>query len=382
MNALGSQFTREVTALRRTLHRIPELANHESETAQLIARYVGEFRPDEIITQLGGAGVAAIYGGQRPGPTLLFRAELDALPIHETNDFDHHSRHGHVAHKCGHDGHMAMVAGLAPLLHASRPARGRVVLLFQPAEETGEGAAAILRDARFPAIAPDYAFALHNLPGWPLHRIVIRDGTFTMGSVGLSATLEGSTSHASQPERGRSPMRAIGLLLQELPALAVASDLTDFTLVTLTHLRAGEPSFGISPGRAELLATLRAAKDEDLQLIRGRAVDLVRRAAGESKLAWKVSWSDEFAATVNHPEAVNAIRSAAGHLGAATSNLPEPIRWSEDFGLFTQVSCGAMLGLGSGTDHAALHSPEYDFPDELIPTGIGLFRRIIAQLLD
>lgn len=375
------QTVSHATTLRRALHRAPEISNHEAGTAQAIVAFIRDFSPDEVIVNLGGTGVAAIYRGFEPGPTVMIRSELDALPIDEANDFAHRSVCDHVAHKCGHDGHMAMVAGLAPLLMRRPPDRGRVVLLFQPAEETGEGAAAIRRDPRFASIAPDYCFALHNLPGHPLHQIIVREGTFTMASAGMVALLEGRTSHASEPEKGVSPARALDVLLRELPALPGAPDLHDFTLVTLTHMKLGERSFGISPGKAEVLATLRAEKDADLQRLSERAAQLVSRTAQENGLLAETQWSDQFAATVNHPDAVRQIRRAAEFLGLDTRTLPDPIRWSEDFGLFTQVSTGAMLGLGAGVDQAALHSPDYDFPDALIPTGIGLFSRIIVQLL-
>lgn len=379
---VDSQAVQAATTLRRALHRVPEISNHETGTARAIVEFVRNFSAHEVIVDLGGAGVAAIYNGIEAGPTVMIRSELDALPIDEANDFAHRSTHDHVSHKCGHDGHMAMVAGLAPLLMRQPPARGRVVLLFQPAEETGEGAAAVRRDARFASIAPDYCFALHNLPGYPLHQVVVRDGSFTMGSVGMSAVLEGCTAHASEPEKGVSPALALDVLLRELPTLGNAPGLDGFALVTLTHMKLGERSFGISPGKAEVLATLRTEKDADLQKLRQQATELIARTAQGNGLTAEVRWSDEFAATVNHPDAVRHIHRAAGALGLDTLVLPAPIRWSEDFGLFTQVSAGALMGLGSGVNHSALHSPDYDFPDELIPTGITLFRRIIAQLLD
>jgi amidohydrolase len=343
--------------------------------------FVGRFAPDELIAKLGGAGVAAIYRGAAPGPTVLFRCELDALPIIEINDFAHRSIHEHVSHKCGHDGHMAMVAGLAPLMQRRRPTRGRIVLLFQPAEETGEGAAAILRDARFAAITPDYAFAIHNLPGYPLGQVVVREHAFSMASIGMAAVLEGRTSHASEPEKGLSPAKAVMTLVRELPDLPGTAGAQRFTLVTLTHATLGDRSFGIAPGRAEVLATLRAEEDADLERLRAYAADLVACAAREHGLHARVEWSDHFAATVNDPDAVRQVVNAAAALELDVHTMATPIRWSEDFGLFTRNTRGALFGLGSGVDRPALHSPDYDFPDELIPTGIAIFHRIVGQLL-
>jgi amidohydrolase len=382
IQSVDPQALHHAAVLRRALHSAPEISHHETGTARKIAEFIRNFSPDEMLLDLGGTGVAAIYRGAASGPTVLIRSELDALPIDEINDFAHRSICAHVSHKCGHDGHMSMVAGLAPLLMRRPPQSGRVVLLFQPAEETGEGAAAVLRDPRFAAIAPDYCFALHNLPGQPLHQIVLREGTFTMASAGMEAVIEGRTSHASEPEKGVSPASALDVLLRELPRLPQAPGFAGFTLVTLTHMKLGERSFGISPGKAEVLATLRAEKDADLRLLSERAASLIARSAGAGGLQSHIRWSDQFAATVNHAEAVRQISHAAQFLGLQTHTMAEPIRWSEDFGLFTQNCAGAMLGLGAGVDQSALHSPDYDFPDALLPTGISLFRRIIDQLLD
>jgi amidohydrolase len=381
MEPIDPQVVRSATALRRALHRTPEISHRETGTAQTLATFLREFGPDEMVANIGGAGLAALYRARAPGPTVMIRSELDALPITEINDFAHRSTHDGVSHKCGHDGHMAIVAALAPLLQRRPPARGRVVLLFQPAEETGAGAAAVCDDPRFAAIAPDYCFALHNLPGHPLHQVVLREGTFTMASVGMACDLEGSTSHASEPEKGVSPATALETLLHELPRLRFAPELDGFTLLTLTHLTLGERSFGIAPGNAELLATLRAASDADLRRFRELAASLVERTARAHGLRAAISWSDHFDATVNHADAVRHIGRAAHALGLTTRVLPEPIRWSEDFGRFTQSCIGAMLGLGAGLEQCALHSPTYDFPDELIPTGARLFRCIIDQVL-
>ncbi len=379
--AVDTSIVRDAVTLRHQLHRQPEISNRETGTARAIVDFVRDHRPDEVITALGGTGVAAIYRGAAPGPTVLFRSELDALPIDELNDFGHRSQQAHVSHKCGHDGHMSMVAAIAPLLVRSPLARGRVVLLFQPAEETGEGAAAIRRDPRFAAIAPDYCFAIHNMPGYPLHQVLTREGTFAMASVGMAARLEGRTSHASQPELGVSPASAVARLLGELPSLGDTSDIDQFRLVTLTHATLGERSFGIAPGVAEVLATLRAAKDADLHALKTCAVERVAQAAKAAHLSLDVQWHDDFAATMNDPEAVRLIVAAAESLGLQLQRLPQPFRWSEDFGLFTQVSKGAMFGLGAGVDAPALHSPDYDFPDELIGTGLGIYGALISKLL-
>ena len=182
-------------ALKDALHACPELAGQEGGTAEILAGFLRGHAPDQLITGLGGAGVAAVFDGQRRGPTVLVRADMDALPIDAAG--------AAAAHRCGHDGHMAAVAGLAFDLGRRRPACGRVVLLFQPAEETGEGAAKVIADPRFEALRPDYALALHNLPGAPAGQIVSREGVFACASVGLRVSFFGAgfnVIHFRRPE--------------------------------------------------------------------------------------------------------------------------------------------------------------------------------------
>jgi amidohydrolase len=174
----------ELTVLRHDLHRRPELSGEEGQTAARIVAELERHGPDEILTDLGTHGVAAVYNSGAAGPTVLFRCELDGLPITEISRFAWRSEIDGKGHLCGHDGHMAIMCGLAVQLAANRPVRGRVVLLFQPAEETGAGAADVIADPRFERIRPDYAFALHNLPGLPLGSVGVRSGPFTFASEG------------------------------------------------------------------------------------------------------------------------------------------------------------------------------------------------------
>ena len=161
---------RELTSFRRELHRKPELSGEEAETAKTISGALTELAPDHLLSGLGGHGVAAVYDSGRDGPTVLFRAELDALPIKEASGAEWSSETSGKAHLCGHDGHMTMLLALARLLSRRRPQTGRCVLMFQPAEEDGSGARAVVADPKFRNIRPDWAFAIHNEPALRLCR--------------------------------------------------------------------------------------------------------------------------------------------------------------------------------------------------------------------
>ena len=162
---LSSQDIVDLIGWRRKLHSQPELSGEESGTAQEVRTFLAPTGPDSVVSCLGGEGVAVIYEGAGPGPTVMFRAELDALPIEELSGAPYRSQVAGKAHLCGHDGHMTILAAVARGFGRERPKSGRIVLLFQPAEENGAGAAAVIADAQFAEVAPDYVFALHNAPG-------------------------------------------------------------------------------------------------------------------------------------------------------------------------------------------------------------------------
>jgi len=372
----------ELTAWRRQLHRKPDLSGEESATAEAVSRMLSETGPDRVVTGLGGHGVAAIYDGPVPGPRVMLRCELDALPIEETSDLPYRSEIAGKAHLCGHDGHMAMLAAMARLLGRQRPACGSVVLLFQPAEETGAGAVRVVTDPGFAELRPDYAFAIHNYPGMALGAVGVVDGPASCASRGMRIGLAGRTAHASLPETGLSPAPALARLMQDLPKLSEGTDLADqgFALVTVCHSRLGEPAFGIAPGEAELFVTLRSLTDPRMQALVAEAETLARAVAEREGLTLNMAYEDVFPACYNDPEAADIVRHAAESAGLAQGSGQLPMRASEDFGHFGAGARLAFLLLGAGAAHPALHNPDYDFPDTLIESGAGMFFSIYTHL--
>ena len=373
----------ELTDWRRVLHRHPELSGQEVETAARVTAMLQATDPDRIATGLGGTGVAALYQGAEPGPRVLLRCELDALPIVETSGVAHASTVPGKGHLCGHDGHMTLIAAMARLLGRSRPPRGSVVLMFQPAEEDGAGAARVLADPGFDPFKPDYAFAIHNMPGMALGRVAVKPGPAACASRGMRIGLEGRTAHASQPERGVSPMPAVATLLPGLTALGPGGDGTgeDFALATVTHARMGEPAFGIAPGEAEIFVTLRALTDARMDQLVTEAEALVRDTAAAHGLSARIGYEDVFLTTANDPEAAAIASAALDRIGVPHGPDPLPMRASEDFGRFGAEAKLAFLLLGSGEDHPALHNPDFDFPDDLIPVGAAIFSAIVEDIL-
>lgn len=365
---------------RRDLHAHPALAHGEHDTARRVVEFLTPLGPDRLLTGLGGTGVLATFDSGLPGPAQLYRCELDALPIVEHGDAGHRSRHDGVAHKCGHDGHMAILAGLAQRLAAQRPAGGVVHLLFQPAEETGTGAAAVLADPAFAAIRPDFGVALHNMPGFPLHHVVVKPGAMTCAVRSIVVRFTGRTAHASEPELGENPSLAVADLVRSCDRLNVTdAHAPDFGLVTPIHVRIGSPAYGVSAGDGEVHLTMRASTDDRLSALERSIGDEARALGVRDRLRVDLDVVEDFAATVNDPGVTDRVLAAADDCGLTVVTPDVGMRAGEDFGLFgSRFPCCLVL-LGAGEDHDPIHSPSYDFPDELIPTGVELLDRIVRR---
>lgn len=208
----------ELNSWSHDIHTHPELSGEEVATARRVIEMLEQNGPTEIIAGLGGHGVAAIYDSGIAGPRVLLRCELDGLAIEDLADVPHRSRVAGKGHQCGHDGHMAILAAVARILSRSKLARGAVILMFQPAEEDGSGARKVVSDPAFLRLRPDYAFALHNMPGRPFAEVDIVNGPVSCASRGMKVMLTGKTTHASQPETGISPMQAISMLMPQMTA--------------------------------------------------------------------------------------------------------------------------------------------------------------------
>jgi amidohydrolase len=369
--------------LRHDLHRHPEISGNEQQTAMRIKNYLLALHPNEILDGLGGHGIIATFDSGKPGPALLFRAELDALPIQEINDFAHRSNNKGVSHKCGHDGHATILCGVAKRLAEQPPRKGKVHLLFQPSEENGSGAEAVLNDPKFAAFNPDMGVALHNFPHYPLHSVIVKPGTVTAAVSGLALHIKGKTAHASQPEYGLNPAMAVAELLKKSHAYNLNEPaLEDFQLITPIHVHVGSAgAFGVAAGDAEVQFTLRAWTNTRLETLRADLVQLARGICLEHGLELSHTPSDTFYANTNDAATTDDVRTSALQLGLEIIELSEPLKGGEDFGLFTSRFPCCMFMLGAGEDTPALHSPDYDFPDALIGTGIKLFESIVRKQL-
>ncbi len=362
------------------MHQHPELSNDERHTSERIIRAMKEYNPDEILW-LGETGVLFVFKGTEKGETLLFRSELDALPIKEMTEVEYKSVNDNVSHACGHDGHMAILVGLAQKISNDRPTKGNVVLLFQPAEEVEQGARDVVENPKFMAIKPDYIFALHNIPGFKKHKIILKKGCFASASKGMTVKLMGKTAHAAEPQNGISPASAISQIINKLHDLRENNMLfSDFILLTIIHIQLGEIAFGTSPGYAEMRMTLRAFKNEDMDVLTDKCETIIRDIANAEKLDCKFSYSEAFPATMNNDDCVGIVEQSAKQIGLDVQNIEQPFKWSEDFGYFAEKYNTCYFGLGSGQNQPPLHNPDFDFPDDIIETGINIFYSIYKKI--
>jgi amidohydrolase len=363
--------------LRYRLHKKPEISNKEKKTSEIIREFFQSLKPAEIITGIGGHGFAVVFQADLTGASVLFRCELDGIQIRETNAFPYSSSYSDISHACGHDGHMAILAGLGCIVSKQGIKSGRMILLFQPAEETGEGALRVLKDPKFKGLQPNFALAMHNLPGYPRGSVILKSGVFHYASCGMMIRLRGSPSHAACPEQGNSPIPAVGRIVRKLSRINRSLSMKPgFNMVTPVYIQAGKPAFGMTPGDAEIGFTLRTETDLKMEGLKDSSCKIVRKYAEKEKLQWDIMWVDVFPACLNDDETCRAVENAARSMNLKIVKLKEPLRFSEDFGRFTSTFPGVIFGLGAGEGVPGLHQRDYDFPDDIILEGVLLLKRI------
>jgi len=366
--------------IRKELHKFPEVSEKEYETKKRIQAFLKEHTSCDVLP-VAKTGLLAIFDGNKEGKTVMLRADIDALPIQEINSFEHKSVNEGVSHKCGHDGHTAILLGVAKLLTEKPLHKGKIVLLFQPSEENGRGAQSVLEDSSFKELNIDYAFALHNLPGFTKQEIVVKKNEFTSNVKSVVITLEGKTAHAAEPEKGFNPANAIAKILHFIKQETKNTpEDSDFFLATPVHITMGEKAYGVSAGYGEVHLTLRSWSTSLMNEKQQKIEQLLQKLEEKEKLNINTSWFEEFYANKNDKEAVDYIKKAATKQKLSINEITTPFKWGEDFGLFTQQFKGAIFGLGAGKDTPALHNPDYDFPDEVTVTGAQLFYNILKEV--
>ncbi|NLL28191.1 MAG: amidohydrolase [Bacteroidales bacterium] len=360
--------------IRRYLHKNPELSSQETNTSKYIIEVLNSLNIKNIYHGFAGNSIIAKIENKAKkenSPVLIFRCDIDAVSITEQNNISHISSKKGVMHACGHDGHTTIMLNFAKMLMEQPIPNCTFLLLFQSAEETGQGAKEVI-DSN---ILKDYniseVFALHNIPGYDKNSIICKHGAFTATVESLNIFLKGKASHASEPENGVNPTLAVAEIINFFDSLNQTDKRqSDYFICTPIQIKAGSASYGISASEAIISYTFRAWDYsyflERKSEIENALLNITKKTNG---LQLSTEWIEPFPSCENNSNSVKRIINAANNCNLKYIEKEEPFSWGEDFGFFTQKYRGALFGIGAGTDTPALHSSNYDFPDELIENG-------------
>jgi len=383
-NSIAAQ-TDELAEWRQDFHRHPELAYSEQRTAAKVADRLAEFGFDNVETGIGGTGVLGVLHG-RGGPggeAILLRADMDALPIHETTGVGYASTSPGVMHACGHDGHTTMLLGAAKHLAATGNFDGTVYFCFQPAEEGGAGAKAMLDDGLFDRYRPRAVYGMHNWPGLPVGEFAVKNGPVLAATGMFTVTVTGKGSHGAEPHSGRDPIVAAAHLVTALQSIVSrVVDPLQPAVLSVTAFNAGS-TFNVIPGEAVLKGTIRTFDEK----VRALIIDQMDRICAEIAGAFAVK-VDVDRGTVAYPPTINdgtqadfaesVMREVFGD--AAVHRGHPPTMAGEDFAYFSREVPGAYVIIGNGGS-APLHNAGYDFDDRAAPLGVAYWARLVEKAL-
>jgi hippurate hydrolase len=373
----------EITEWRQHLHRHPEIMYEVHETAAFVAGKLKEFGVDEIVEGIGRTGVVGVIRGKGEGQgrTIGLRADMDALPIHEETGLDYASETPGAMHACGHDGHTSMLLGAAKYLAETRNFDGTVVLIFQPAEEGGAGAKAMIDDGLIERFGIDEVYGMHNAPGVPVGTIVTRPGPLQASTDEFEITVTGLGGHAAEPHRAVDTTLVASQIVVTLHSI-VSRNVNPLNSVVLTvgTFNTDSKASNIIAHTVKMQGTVRCLNPDDRALMEGRIRRVVEDTASAFGAKAELDWMPGYPITVNDTDAVEYAVEAARAVANEVDGEADPIMPSEDFSYMLEKRPGAYLFLGNG-DSAMCHHPKYNFNDEAIPYGCSFFAEIVERRL-
>ncbi len=379
----AAELQAEATKWRRHIHQNPELLYDVHQTAAFVEARLREFGVDEIASGIGGTGVVGVIRGRKPGERVVgLRADMDALPLEEMTGQPWSSRIAGRMHACGHDGHTAMLLGAAKHLAETRNFNGRVAVIFQPAEEGGAGALAMIREGLMERFGIEEVYGMHNMPGIPVGRFAIRRGAIMAAPDKFTITVKGRGGHAAQPHRTIDPILIGSQMVGALQAIAARNtDPLASVVVSITRFEAGT-THNIIPDTAELAGTVRSLSEGVRDLAEQRIRQIVNGIALAHDTTAEIAYERNCPVTINHDRETGHAAAAAAEV-AGPDNLMtdvEPSMAGEDFAYILKSRPGAFIFIGNG-DSAPLHNPAYDFSDDAIAYGISYWVRLAEQRL-
>ena len=375
----------DIMAWRRHLHAHPELMYNVHGTAAFVAERLREFGCDEVATGLGRTGVVGVIKGRKPASgdmkVIGLRADMDALPIEEETNLPYASTTPGKMHACGHDGHTAMLLGAARYLAETRNFAGEAVVIFQPAEEGGAGADAMIKDGLMERFRIEQVYGMHNGPGLPIGSFALRPGPIMAATDAIDIRIEGLGGHAARPHKCIDSVLVGAQLVTALQSIVSRTvDPLDSAVISVCEFHAGNAR-NVIPQIAELKGTVRTLMPEVRDLVERRVREVVAGVAQQTGATIDLVYERGYPVTVNHPEQTDiATRIASDVAGAANVHAVPPMMGAEDFAYMLEARPGAFIFVGNG-DSAGLHHPAYNFNDEAIVYGTSYWVKLVEHTL-
>ena len=387
MNLLDISFLPDLIVLRHDIHAHPELAFHETRTADIVARELAAYGL-EVHRGLAKTGVVGVLRKGSSPRAIGLRADMDALPVEEKNEFAHCSRHAGKMHACGHDGHTTLLLGAARYLAENKDVLdfdGTVYFIFQPAEESEAGADVMVKDGLFDRFPMEAVYGLHNWPGIAVGEMSVMPGPVMAGTCAFEIAICGHGCHAAMPHQGVDTLVVASHLVLALQTVVSRSlHPCESAVVSVTQIHGGE-ALNVIPDDAVLRGTIRTFKPEIQDLVEDSIERLCAGIAGTFGAEIKVIYDRRYPPTVNSPDETELCRQAAGIVfgDSQVRRADIPSMAAEDFAYMLQVKpgCYVWLGNGPGTGGCSLHNPHYDFNDEILPLGISYWVKLVETVL-
>lgn len=375
----AAEFQKEVAAWRRDIHENPEILYDTHRTSALVAEKLKEFGCDEVVTGIGRTGVVAVIRGKSDskGRAIGLRADMDALPMQEQTGLPHASKIPNAMHACGHDGHTAMLLGAAKYLAETRNFDGTAVMIFQPAEEGGNGGEAMVKDGMMERFSIDEVYAIHNSPGIEAGTFAIRPGPILASVDEFTLHLSGRGGHGAKPNMTVDTTVMMCHMITALQTIVSRNmDPVEKAVMSLTSAETSSKAFNVIPDKAEVRGTIRTHSEDVRAMIPKRIKEIAEGVAATFGGSVELEMRIGVPVTINDDAATEYARAAAQAVGIC-DDVPI-LMGGEDFSFMLQERPGAMIRLGNGPS-AGLHHPEYDFNDEAIPVGCSWWAEIVER---
>jgi hippurate hydrolase len=376
----------DIMAWRHEIHAYPELMYDVDRTAAFVAERLREFGCDEVATGLGRTGVVGVIRGRKPADdadvrVIGLRADMDALPIEEETDLPYASKVPGKMHACGHDGHTAMLLGAARYLAETRNFSGDVVVIFQPAEEGGAGALAMIEDGLMDRFGIDQVYGMHNGPGIPIGSFAIKAGPVMAATDAIDIRIEGVGGHAARPHKSIDSVLVGAQLVNALQSIVSRTiDPLESAVISMCEFHAGNAR-NVIPQTAELKGTVRTLTAEIRDLVEKRVREVVSGVAQMTGAKIELTYERGYPVVVNHAAQTEVAQRIAGDVAGAANVLDmPPLMGAEDFAYMLQARPGAFIFLGNG-DSAGLHHPAYNFNDDAIVFGTSYWIKLAETTL-